>query len=71
MDYDTIESEVTTDSYDEIDSLEWDRLISNKTEIILKSLHKLSIEALKNKCKESKIITKMNKKETNFKKKEL
>jgi hypothetical protein len=64
MDEDTIQSEITNDSFDEIDKSEWDKVISDKKEVLLKSLYKLGIESLKNKCKESNIITKMNKKES-------
>lgn len=64
MDSDSYVSGFTNDSNDDIDSTLWDNNISEKKEILLKSLQKFSIEILKNKCKESKINTKLNKKET-------
>ncbi len=64
MDSETIVSGITNDSNEEIDTTTWDNIISEKKEVLLKSLQKYGIEILKNKCKESKINTKFNKKET-------
>ncbi len=64
MDSDTVVSGITNDSNEEIDVSTWENTISEKKEVLLKSLQKHGIETLKNKCKESKINTKLNKKET-------